>query len=290
MPIRIVTDSNCDLPTALIEEHGIAVVPLVINVGTESYLDGVELSREAFYLGLPGFRAHPTTSVPSPGQFVETYQRLAREGATEILSIHISTSLSAVANSARLAAEEIDGVAVTVFDSGQLTLGTGLQAVAAAKAAADGRSMDEILAMLKELGPRIHAFAVLDTLEFMRRSGRLSRFQFGLGSLLQIKVIIMMHDGEVNIERVRTRNRAIQRMIALVSELAPLEELALVHTHAPAQAANLREEAGALFPGSRVPLLEEVTPVIGAHIGPGAVGFVAVRAGKSERAGPQGEA
>lgn len=280
MPIRIVTDSNCDLPRNLIEEHGIRVVPLYINIGTDSYLDGVDLSREAFYQGLPGFEVHPTTSVPSPGQFVEAYQSLADEGATEILSIHVSTSLSAVVNSARLAAEEMGAVAVTVYDSGQLTLGTGLQAVAAAKAAADGRSMGEILEMLEDLRPRIQVFAVLDTLEFLRRSGRMSRFQFGLGSLLQIKVIIMMHDGEVNIERVRTKNRAIQRMIALVSELAPLEELALVHTHAPAEAAALRERAGALFPGSRVPLLEEVTPVIGAHIGPGAVGFTAVQASR----------
>jgi len=282
--IRIVTDSNCDLPQDLIDQYGIAVVPLHINIGRESYLDGVDMSREAFYRGLPGFKAHPTTSVPSPGQFLEAYQAMASEGATQILSIHISKSLSAVVNSARLAAEEIETVEVTVFDSGQLTLGTGLQAVAAAKAAADGRSMDEIVAMLEELGRRIHVFAALDTLEFMRRSGRLSRFQFGLGSVLQMKVIIMMHDGEVNIERVRTRKRATKRLIALVSELAPFEELALVHTHAPAPAADLREAAAALFPEDRLPLSAEVTPVIGAHIGPGAVGFTAVRAADPQAA------
>jgi DegV family protein with EDD domain len=282
MSIRIVTDSNCDLPAALVEQYGITVVPLHINIGTESYLDDVDLSREDFYVGLPEFKSNPTTSVPSPGQFLEAYQSLANEGATHILSIHISETLSAVVNSARLAAEEIEAVAVTVFDSGQLTLGTGLQAVAAAQAAAAGRSVEEILQILEELGPRIHVFAVLDTLEFMRRSGRLSRFQFGLGSLLQIKVIIMMHAGEVNVERVRTRKRAIQRMIRLVSELSPLEELGLVHTHAPTQAAELWEQAAAFFPENQVSLAAEVTPVIGAHIGPGAVGFVAVRAGAHE--------
>lgn len=281
MSIRIVTDSNCDLPKDLVNQYGITVVPLYINIGTDSYLDGVEISREAFYQGLPTFRMHPTTSVPSPGQFLEAYQRLANEGATQILSIHISKTLSAVANSARLAAEGTDTVVVTVYDSGQLTLGTGLQVVAAAQAAAEGRTVEEILRMLEELGPRIHVFAVLDTLEFMRRSGRLSRFQFGLGSLLQVKVIIMMHDGEVSIERVRTRKRAVERMIALVRELLPLEELAVVHTHSPSQAAALREQAAALFPGNQVPLFAEVTPVIGAHIGPGAVGFAAVRAGQA---------
>lgn len=277
MCIRVVTDSNCDLPQDLVDKYGITVVPLYINVGTESYLDGVDLSREEFYQRLPHFKAHPTTSVPSPGQFFEAYRNLASEGATEILSIHISKTLSAVVNSARLAAEEIDTVAVTVFDSGQLTLGTGLQVVAAAKAAAEGRSVQEILEMLEELGGRIHVFAVLDTLEFMRRSGRLSRFQFGLGSLLQMKVIIMMHDSEVNIERVRTRGRAIERLIGLVRELMPFEELALVHTHAPAEAEELRKRAKALFPVRSAPLSVEVTPVIGAHIGPGAVGFAAIR-------------
>lgn len=276
--ICIVTDSNCDLPTDLADRYGITVVPLYINIGTDSYLDGIEMSREEFYQGLPTFRAHPTTSVPSPGQFLEAYQRLANEGATQILSIHISKTLSAVANSARLAAEGIDTVEVAIYDSGQLTLGTGLQVVAAAQAASEGRTIEEILEMLEELGRRIHVFAVLDTLEFMRRSGRLSRFQYGLGSLLQVKVIIMMHDGEVSIERVRTRKRAVERMITLVRELSPLEELALVHTHAPSQAAALREQAAALFPRNQVPLFAEVTPVIGAHIGPGAVGFVAVQA------------
>jgi DegV family protein with EDD domain len=288
--IRVVTDSNCDLPKDLVDQYGIVVVPLYINIGTESFLDGVELSREQFYHGLPDFESHPTTSVPSPGQFLAAYERLANEGATQILSIQISKTLSAVTNSARLAAEETDRVAVTVFDSGQLTLGTGLQVVAAAQAAADGRSADEIVVMLKELGPRIHVFAVLDTLEFMRRSGRLSRFQFGLGSLLQLKVIIMMHDGEVSVERVRTRKRAVARMITLVRELTPLEELALVHTHAPAQAADLLEQASDLFPGDQGPLSAEVTPVIGAHIGPGAVGFVAIRAGDPEVAQEKGRA
>lgn len=278
MSLRIVTDSNCDLPQDLVDQHGITVVPLYINIGTESYLDGVDISREEFYQGLPEFKVHPTTAVPSPGRFLEAYKGLVSEGATEILSIHISESLSAVVNSARVAAEEIDAVAVTVFDSGQLTLGTGLQAVAAAKAAADGRSMDEILEMLGELGSRSHVFAVLDTLEFMRRSGRLSQFQFALGSLLQMKVIIMMHDGEVSIERVRTSKRAVERLLTLVREVSPLEELALVHTHAPARAAELKEQAATLFPEARVPLSVEVTPVIGAHIGPGAVGFAAVRA------------
>jgi DegV family protein with EDD domain len=138
MSIRIVTDSNCDLPQAMVDEFGITVVPMYINIGSKSYLDGVTMSRQEFYEGLPHFDAHPMTSVPGSGVFVETFEKLASEGATEILSIHIASSLSAMANSARLAAEQWDKLPVTVFDSGNLTLGTGLQAVAAAKAAAEG--------------------------------------------------------------------------------------------------------------------------------------------------------
>jgi DegV family protein with EDD domain len=276
--IRVVTDSNCDLPKDLVAECGITVVPLYINVGTDSYLDGVDMSREEFYEGLPHFRSHPTTSAPSPGQVYQVYKRLAAEGATHILSIHIASSLSAVVNSARLAAEELTEVPITVFDSGQLTLGTGLQVLSAARAAADGASVDEIVASLKEQGGRTYAVAALDTLEFLRRSGRLSRFEAGLGSLLQVRPLLKMHNGDMDMERARTRRRAVDRVIELVAELGPLEELALVHTHVPERVETLRQQAQHLFPESNMPLVAEVTPVIGAHVGPGAVGFVAVKA------------
>ncbi len=280
MSIRIVTDSNCDLPPEIIEKHGITVVPMYINIGTKSYLDGVDMSRQKFYEGLPDFEDQPMTSVPGPGQFSEVYERLAAEGASQIVSIHIGSSLSAVVTSAGLAAEELKAIPVTVFDSGNLTLGTGLQAVMAAEAAAEGASMAQIVAMLEDQRERTHCFAALDTLEFLRRSGRLTRFQSSLGSVLQLKPIIKMHKGEVEMERVRTRTRAIERVIDLVEELGPLEELALVHTHAPDRAAMLSQRAKGLFPGGAVPMLAEVTPVIGAHIGPGAVGFVAIQARK----------
>lgn len=279
VPVRIVTDSNCDLPEGVIEAYGISVVPLHITIGAKSYLDGVEMSRQAFYEGLPRFAFHPTTSVPSPGEFYEVYERLAAQGATQLLSIHISESLSAVTNSARLAAEETD-VAVTVFDSGNLTLGTGLQVLAAAQAAAEGRTVDEIVAMLEERVARTYSFAVLDTLEFLRRSGRLSRFQSGLGALLQIKPLLRVHAGEIEMERVRTAKQAVERLLELVRDLGPLEEVALVHTHAPERVQALRQRAEHLFPQGSAPLVTEVTPVIGAHVGPGAVGLVAVQAGK----------
>ena len=278
MAIRIVTDSNCDLPAEIIKQYGIVVIPMYINIGAESYLDGVEMSRQEFYEGLPHFDTHPMTSVPGPGVFVETFDKLASEGATEILSIHIASSLSAMANSARLAAEEWDRLPVTVFDSGNLTLGTGLQVVAAAQAAAEGQLMAEIVAQLEDLSSRTHCFAALDTVEFLRRSGRLTRFQWALASVLQIKPLLKMNHGDYDMERVRTRKAALARVVELLAGLGPLEELALVHTHAPEEAKALARQAGHLIPGGKASLSAEVTPVIGTHIGPGAVGFIAVQA------------
>ena len=278
MSIKIVTDSNCDLPEATIAEHGINVVPLYINIGQQSYLDGIELSRQEFYERLPDYESVPTTSAPGPEAFRQVYERLAAEGATEVLSIHISASLSATFNIAHAAAQTTSVVPVTAFDSGQLTLGTGLLVLAAAKAAAAGHSMADILKMLESQASRTFTFAALDTLEFLRRSGRVTQLQAGLGSLLRIKPLLKMHGGQIAMERTRTRRRAIERLINLVSDLGPLEELTVVHTHALDRAHALHQQAGHLFPADKAPMFAEVTPVIGSHIGPGAVGFVCITA------------
>lgn len=278
MSIQIVTDSNCDLPQEIIDRYGIVVVPFYINVGMKSYLDGVDMSHSEFYEGLPTFDAQPTTSVPGPGTFVDVYEKLAAEGAAHILSIHMGASLSAMVNSARLAAEETDSLPVTVLDSGNLTLGTGLQVMAAAQAAAEGQPLAQIVGLVEDMIPRTFCFAALDTLEYLRRSGRLSRFQWALGAALRIKPILKMNAGQIEMERVRTRGGALARVVEMVEELGPLEDLVVVHTHAPDEAQALRKQTRHLFPQESTSLSAEVTPVIGSHIGPGAVGFIAVQA------------
>jgi DegV family protein with EDD domain len=290
MAIRIVTDSNCDLPQAVVDRYQIVVIPFYINIGTESYLDGVQMSRAQFYEGLPDFESHPMTSVPGPGTLIEVFEALAAEGATEILAIHMGGSLSAMVNSARLAAEEWHTVPVTIFDSGNLTLGTGLQVMAAAEAVVAGRTMDEIVAMLEDLSARTHCFAALETVEFLRRSGRLTRFQSGLATVLRIKPLLKMNDNDYDMERVRTNNGATRRLLELVEALGPLEQLVVVHTHDEARADALREQARELFPEDALGFSAEVTPVIGVHIGPGAAGFVAVQAREAEtRSGEKGD-
>jgi DegV family protein with EDD domain len=277
MTIRIVTDSTCDIPTAMAAELGITIVPAYINVGDQSYLDGVDLTRQQFYTDLPSYPVPPTTAAPASGAFTEAYERLAAEGASQIISIHISSTLSAILNAARLGAEATDSVPVTLVDSRQLSLGLGLLVLSAAEAARAGKSNEEILALLDSSLARTHVFALLDTLEFLRRSGRVSWTQFGLGTLLKIKPILHVYDGEVTIvEKVRTSSRARQRLVELVGELGPLQQSGLLHTNAREAAAELRTMSSHLFPAGTSPQAFEVTPAVGAHIGPGAVGFACI--------------
>ena len=278
MTIRIVTDSTCDLPTDIISRHGISIVPLYISFGNQSYLDGVEISRQEFYARLPDCDPTPTTAIPGPQMFLQAYERLAAEGATEILSVHISVSLSGTVNAARLAAQRAP-LPVTVLDSGSLSMGTGFQAWAAAQAAAQGRSMEEIVAMLEQQGSRTHVFAALDTLEFLRRSGRMNRVMAALGSWLQMKPLLKMHLGNASAEKVRTTEHATDRLVSLLSDLVPLEsgKVALVHTHALDRTEELRQRVQHLLPEGEL-LSMDITPVFGTHLGPGAVGFACVKA------------
>lgn len=273
--IRIVTDSTCDLPQETIRKYDIRVVPLYINVGDKGYLDGVDITREEFYRNLPTYPVHPTTAVPSLEKFRAVYDALAREGATEILSIHISVALSAVVDVARTAAQEFKTIPVTVFDSRQLSLGTGFLVETAARLAAQGKTMGDILAALNEQIKRSHVFAALDTLEFLKRSGRMNGVIANFGMFLQLKPILTMYDGKPGAERVRTRGRAMQRVLEMLHDVGPIERVAIVHTNAPDRVAELRQQAAHLLPTEDVPVVD-ITPVIGAHIGPGAVGFAVV--------------
>ena len=277
--IRIVTDSTCDLPAEVIAKYGICVVPLYINIGDKGYLDGVEITREDFYRNLPTYPVHPTTAASSPEKYRKVYDELAREGATQVLSIHISSALSAVIDTARVAAQETKSVPVTVFDSRQLSLGTGFLVETAAKLAAQGKTMGEIVKALNDQIKRSHVFAALDTLEFLKRSGRMNGMIAAMGTLLQLKPILTMFDGKAGAERVRTRERATQRLLEMLHDVGNVERIAIVHTHSPERVAELRKQAAHLLPDGEI-LSMDITPVIGAHIGPGAVGFAIV--GKSK--------
>ena len=273
--IRIVTDSTCDLPPEIINRYGIRVVPLYINIGGKGYLDGVEITRQEFYRALPTYPTNPTTAASSPDKYRAEYESLVKEGATEILSIHISVALSAVVDTARMAAEQTEAVPVTVLDSRQVSLGTGFLVETAAKLATLGRSMAEIVDALNDQIERSHVFAALDTLEYLKRSGRMNGAIAAMGTLLQLKPILTMYDGKPGAERVRTHDHAIQRLLEMLSAAGAIERVAIIHTDVPNRVAELRRQAAHLLPPGDI-LAMDITPVIGAHIGPGMVGFAVV--------------
>jgi DegV family protein with EDD domain len=277
MGIRIVTDSTCDLPQATIERYGITVLPLHINFGRESSLDGVEITHAEFYERLPSCNPAPTTAAPGVDVFKAAYVALARAGATEVVSIHVSTTLSAVMEVARVAAQQCRDIPVTVVDSQQLSMGVGFVVEAAAQAAAEGLALRELLARVDERIQHTHVFAALDTLEYLKRSGRMNGVVANLGSLLQLKPILRMHRGKAGAERVRTSTRAMARVIEILQQVGPVEQAVLLHSHAPARAELLRLQARPWLPAGPLPSVE-ITPAIGAHIGPGAVGLAVVSA------------
>jgi len=277
MPVRIVTDSTCDLPAEMIDRYRICVVPLYINVGKQGFLDGIDITREEFYKKLPTFPVHPTTAVPSPQKFRTIYDALAEEDATQILSIHISLALSAVVDMASSAAQETTSVPVTVLDSQQLSLGTGFLVETAARLAQAGESVHAILASLNEQIKRTYVFAAIDTLEYLKRSGRMNRLIANFGTLLQLKPILTMYAGKPSTERVRTRERAMKRLLEMLRQVGELECLSIVHSNAPERVLELRAQVAHLLSGKDI-LVTNITPVIGTHIGPGAAGFAVVGA------------
>ena len=278
MSVKIVTDSTCDLPEEIAGQWDISVVPVYINMDGKSYRDGVELSRSEFYERLPKTNPLPTTSAPGIDAFIEVFRKLHAEGAEHILSIHISKSLSNIANVANLAAEAVEeeGIRVTVFDSGQLALGLGLLVLEAAQAAKAGSNHTQVLELLEKTASRTYSFALLDTLDYLRRGGRISFLQHNVAMLLAIKPLLLMHAGELKMERVRTQRRAVERMLQMIRNLGAIEKIALIHAHASERLDSLREAAGDLFADLELPFSGEVTSAIGAHVGPGSIGVICI--------------
>jgi DegV family protein with EDD domain len=280
MNIRIVTDSTCDLPSEIVSQYGITVIPLYINVGEKTFLDGVDITRDEFYAQLPNYDPFPKTAAPGVEVFQQAYNRLADEGADAIISIHISETLSATVNSARIAEKLFTRIPVTVLDSTQLSLGMGLLVEKAAQLARAEKSVDEILSALKEIMPRTYVFAALKTLEYLRRSGRMNYAIAKFGEILQIKPLLHMNMGNATAYRTRTQNRSTAHLFTWLSENAPYEKVAVLHAGNEQEARGLVQQAGSFFPESGNILTVQITPVLGAHLGIGALGFACISAKK----------
>ena len=278
--VKIVTDSTADIPVEMADRLGIAVVPTYIIFDRDTYRDGIDMTKDQFYARLQVSRTVPSTAAASIGAYEEVYQRLAEE-TDEIVSIQVVARLSAIHSVATKAAENVasaTGARIQVIDSGQLSMGSGWMAIAAAEAARRGRSLDEVVAIVESMKPRTHTMAVLDTLEFVHRGGRVNWAQALIGTLLRVKPMIDVALGDIKLlERARTMDRAMERLVARITALGPLEHAIVLHTNAPALAQQLMARVRVIQPDWK-PIATPAGVTIASHAGPGAVGIACVTA------------
>ena len=273
--IRIVTDSTCDLPPEWVQALGVTVVPLTVMFGEEELRDGVDITAEQFFRRLGREKALPTTAAPGPGVFRTVYERLIAEGATQILSIHVSSKLSATLESAKQGGA---GLPVTHVDTLQVSLALGVCVMEAARSIQQGATAEQAVAVALDTARRTQIFFTLETLEYLRRGGRMSRGQEFFGSLLQIKPVLVVQDGEVHpAARVRTKQKAVEEILQRCSEMRPASITFALHASTPDELAHLRNRLHGLAPDARY-VESRITPVIGVHVGPGAVCAGVVRA------------
>ncbi len=272
MAVKVVTDSAADLPPDVVQELDIAVVPLNVLFGEANYRDGVEIDADHFYSMLTTNETFPTTSAPAVGDFREVYERLLGE-TDSIVSVHIPAKLSGTINAALSARETIEKPErIEIVDSQSVSLGLGIIAIAAARAAKAGASLEEVVRVASEAVPKMNIFFALETLEYLRRGGRIGRAQAFLGSLLSVRPVLAVHDGEIHpIARERTRARAVERVVELVSERKGATDVAIVHANTADEAEHVQQRLKSLFPHANF-YMGRISPVLGAHAGPGVIG------------------
>lgn len=268
MAVRIVTDSAADLPDEVASRHRIAVVPLTVRFGQTTYTSGVDLDTNKFWDLLRASDEAPATAAPSAGTFEQTFRQLAEEGADEIVAVHLSSKLSATAQSATIAAQAVD-TNVKVFDSLSASAATGLMALRAAELASEGQDAASIFSELEAMRDSTVLYGVIDTLDYLRRGGRIGGAQALLGTMLQVKPVISVVDGVVEpVGKVRTRAKAMQHLVGLVKARPSIKRLVLVDGQTP-DVDQLREMLQGV-----VEIFDTWTlgPVVGAHAGPGVIG------------------
>lgn len=274
MNIAIVTDSTSDIPNSLLNANHILMVPNTVTIDGENFLDGVEISREDFYRRLPELHTQPTTATASPGAYQVVYNNLISQGFEKIISIHASSLLSGIFNAASNAAQSF-GDKVCVIDSQQISLGLGFQVLAAAESIAQGKPFEAVLQKIEDVRKRLKVVAMLDTLEYVRRSGRVSWARARIGGMLRIKPFVEVLDGKVlSLGEARTRRKGIERLTDMILKLGRLEKIAVLHSNSEQDASNIQQKVKAISDDAS--LLINVTTVIGVHVGPNGLGFAAI--------------
>jgi DegV family protein with EDD domain len=268
MTVKIVTDSTADLPNDLVKKLGITVVPIYVRFGEEVHRDRVDISEDEFYERLEHDPAHPSTVQPGPQDFLEVYRRLA-PGADGIISIHISSKLSGTCNSALMAKDMMEGKCpIEVIDTQSVTMGLGLIVIAAATMANARESRDKVVEAAKQAIPKIHLLCLLDTLKYLLLGGRIGKAKALLGSILNVKPILSLKDGEVvPAGQVRTRAKGIDKLFDFIKDAADIQDMAVVHSTTPDEAQNLAERIGSIFDRKKIKIAR-LGSALGVHMGP----------------------
>lgn len=273
MTVRVVTDSTADLSPDLVEKYQIGVVPLSVVFGDEVYKEGLEMTPDVFYERLPRAKPMPTTSAPSVGDFIDVYRETLKT-TDEIVSVHLSSKLSATYDAACQAAAILadEGAKIDVIDTRTVSLGIGFMATAASRAAAQGATVEEIRALVEGMIPRMHVYVVLDTLEYVRRGGRIGRARAFLGNVMRVKPILSFQHGEVHPEeRVRTRVHAMDRLFQMATAFPSIEEIGVAYSTNALEADEFKKRLEAELPHLKVQVTR-LGPVVGVHGGPGVLG------------------
>ena len=271
--VKIVTDSLADIPLSLMQGLDITIVPCTVQLGNKTYRDKLDLSTTEFYRLLATTPKPPTTSNPAVGVFEDAYRKLARR-TSQIISIHVASSLSGTWNSARLAAQNVKQdlpAMIEVVDSQQLSMAQGWLVVLAARAAARGGNLTEIIELVEAALARPRLIAMLDTLEYAQRSGRLGKAASMVGAMLNVKPLLSITRGEVlPLGAARTQHHALERLVEIALEQGLGQEIAIVHCYAEVLARRLKQLLMAHIPEKQI-TLAETGPVSGTHVGPGVV-------------------
>ncbi len=277
--IKIVTDSTADVPEELLERYDIRTVPINIQFGTETYQEGIEIDRPTFFRKLDEYPTIPTSSQPSPGQLVEVYRPLAEDGHS-IISIHITSKHSGTYQSAMLAKSMLAEADIEVFDSLSISIGTGYQVLAAARAAEEGKSMGEIIQLLEGIRSRMNLYITPATLKYLQKSGRVGKLSGALASLLSVKPVIKVEDGVLEaFQNVRTRSKAIDRIVELTAEAVGTTEpvkIGIPHAEVPDEAEGLRQRLESTFNCDEM-IVVNLACSLTVHGGPGIIGLVSYK-------------
>jgi len=265
----VVTDSTADLPEEWRARYGIEVVPLKVLFSKETFRDGVDMNNDEFFRRLAASSSLPTTSAPSPGEFAEVYRRLAQDH-DGCISIHIGAQLSATAEAARVGASSVEGFAVSVIDSQSVSMPVAFLC----RIAAECESLDVATEAVRDRVPKARVLALLDTLRYLEMGGRLSRAQAMIGTMLDLKPLLLVANAEIKpVDRVRTRSRAISRMVDYFKNDLPVEHVGVVHAQAPDEAEQIAAALRQDLPGREV-TVGQIGSVLGTHTGPKALGLV----------------